>query len=223
MPGCALSAGFSSAQKLGTMGVVLATQIPACAIFQTGNATDFRRHVRKTPRRFKFSLRRDLSGVCLAAFFLFLGLAIDGFCGDHVEDPLLQAQIENQKAQARYYSRQSDRRGFWRSLREFGWPVGLIAVGVAAIVAVGLNQRANLRSRADTEFYETIKLFSQKDNPPSGLMAAGALAQMPVRKKRFYECACDELPLGRSSESQSKAQHAIGLAIGRLVSKNPKN
>ena len=222
MPGCALSAGFSSAQKLGTMGVVLATQIPACAIFQTGNATDFRRHVRKTPRRFKFSLRRDLSGVCLAAFFLFLGLAIDGFCGDHVEDPLLQAQIENQKAQARYYSRQSDRRGFWRSLREFGWPVGVIAVGVAAIVAVGLSQRANQQSRLDTEFYETIRLFGQNENSASRLMAAGMLAQMALRRNRLYECAFDQLSLGLLTEPQDEVRDAIRLAVGRLVKRNPK-
>ena len=176
-------------------------------------------------RRFNLSFLRALQSFCLAAVFLFQGFVADKSCGESPgsADPLVQAQIENQKAQARYYSRQSDRRGFWRSLREFGWPVGLIAVGVAAIVAVGLNQRANLRSRSDTEFYETIKLFSQKDNPPSRLMAAGALAQMAVRRKRFYECAFDELSLGLLSESQSKVQDAIGLAIGRLVRKNPKN
>src|SRR5262249_5532655 len=150
--------GFSSAQKLDTMGLVLAGQIRERRIFQPGNAADLTRHFRNAHRWFTVSLRRILRGVCLAAFFSFLGLTADGFGGDRAEDPLLQAPIENQKAQARYYSRQSDRRGFWKSLREFGWPVGAIAVGVAAIVTVGLNQRANLRSRLDTEFYETIKL-----------------------------------------------------------------
>src|SRR5437870_1176622 len=85
--------------------------------------------------------QRTLTGFCLAILFLSLGSAGEGFSAEPPGsgDPLTQAQIENQKAQARYYSRQSDRRGFWRSLREFGWPVGVVAAGVAAIVAVGLN------------------------------------------------------------------------------------
>jgi uncharacterized protein YjbI with pentapeptide repeats len=53
-------------------------------------------------------------------------------------------------------------------------------------------------------------------------MAAGVLAQMAVRRKRFYECAFDELSLGLLSEPQSKVQDAIRLAVGRLVKKNPK-
>src|SRR5206468_9375650 len=39
-------------------------------------------------------------------------------------DELTQAQIENQRAQATYYQRQADKRGFWRSLREYGGPIG---------------------------------------------------------------------------------------------------
>jgi uncharacterized protein YjbI with pentapeptide repeats len=167
--------------------------------------------------------RRLLPSLCFAAFFLLQLVAEYGFSAETAgsADPLAQAQIENQKAQARYYSRQSDKRGFWRSLREFGWPAGAIAAGVAAIVAVGLNQRANLRFRSDTEFYETIKLFSQKENPTSRLMAAGLLAQMAARRNRFYECAFDQLAVAILTEPESQVQDAIRLALGRLVKENP--
>jgi uncharacterized protein YjbI with pentapeptide repeats len=174
-------------------------------------------------RRFKLSLLRALPSFWLVAFFLFQGFVADRSSGEPPGsgDPLTQAQIENQKAQARYYSRQSDRRGFWRSLREFGWPVGVVAAGVAAIVAVGLNQRANLRFRADTEFYETIKRFSRKEDSASRLVVAGVLAQMGVQRKRFYESAFDQLSLGLLSEPQDQVREAIRLAIGRLVKKYP--
>jgi uncharacterized protein YjbI with pentapeptide repeats len=152
-----------------------------------------------------------------------MGTVADGFSAESTGsgDPLTQAQIENQKAQARYYSRQSDRRGFWRSLREFGWPVGVVVVGAAAIIAVGLNQRANLRLREDTKFYETIKQFSQKEDSASRLVAAGVLAHMGVRRNRFYESAFDQLSLGLLSEPQIHVREAIRLAMGRLIKKHP--
>jgi pentapeptide repeat protein len=189
------SAIFPPGQKLGKMGFVL----------------------------FKLSFLRALPIFCLAAFFMFQGFVADRSPGEPPGsgDALTQAQIENQKAQARYYARESDRRGFWRSLREFGWPVGVVAVGIAAIIAVGLNQRANLRFRTDTEFYETIKRFSQKENSASRLVAAGVLAQIGVRRNRFYESAFDQLSLGLLSEPENHVREAIRLAMGRLVKKHP--
>jgi uncharacterized protein YjbI with pentapeptide repeats len=176
-----------------------------------------------TMRFVSHGLQRRSLFFCLAIFCLLWGLAQSGFSAEPPAsgDALTQAQIENQKAQARYYARQSDRRGFWRSLREFGWPVGVVAVGVAAIIAVGLNQRANLRFRADTEFYETIKRFSQQENSASRLVAAGVLAQMGVRRNRFYESAFDQLSLGLLSEPENHVREALRLAMGRLVKRHP--
>ena len=204
------------------MGFVLTGEIPERTISRPGNAANPTGHFQNARHCFKFNLRTVLRGICLATFILFLGLATDGFSADRTEDPLLQAQIENQKAQARYYSRESDKRGFWRNLREFGWPLGVVAVGIAAIVTVALNQRANLRSRLDTEFYETIKLFGQNENPHTRLIAAGVLAQMALRRTRFYECAFDQLSLGFLTEPQDQVRDAIRLALERLVKRNPE-
>src|SRR5271165_7354327 len=71
-------------------------------------------------------------------------------------DPLTQAQIDNQRAQAAYYHRQADKRGFWRNLREYGGPVGGTLAAIVAIVFFGSNYRATLRSRADARFYEAL-------------------------------------------------------------------
>src|ERR1700724_1809546 len=66
-------------------------------------------------------------------------------------DPLTQAQIDNQRAQATYYQRQADKRGFWRNLREYGGPIGATLAALAAIIFFGSNYRATLRSRADAK------------------------------------------------------------------------
>src|ERR1700737_5163961 len=89
--------------------------------------------------------------------------------------PPPQAQIENQRAQATYYQRQADKRGFWRSLREYGGPIGAAVAAVVAIIAFGLNYRATVRSRADAKFYEALNLFADKKSPGVRSSAAGLL------------------------------------------------
>ena len=100
-------------------------------------------------------------------------------------DQLTQAQIENQRAQATYYQRQADKRGFWRNVREYGGPIGATVAAVVAIISFGLNYRATLRSRADVKFYEALNLFADRDNPSVRSTAAGLLEQMASTKKRY--------------------------------------
>src|ERR1700721_1837176 len=88
-------------------------------------------------------------------------------------DPLTQAQIDNQRAQATYYQRQADKRGFWRNLREYGGPIGATLAARAAIVFFGSNYRATLRSRADAKFYETLHLLAEGKSPSARSGAAG--------------------------------------------------
>src|SRR5580704_8051875 len=136
-------------------------------------------------------------------------------------DPLTQAQIENQRAQANYYQRQADKRGFWRNLREYGGPIGAAVAAVVAIVAFGLNYRATVRSRADAKFYEALNLFADKKNPGVRSSAAGLLEQMGSTRKRYYQTAFDQLSVGLLAEREDDARNAIQSALGRLVELDP--
>jgi hypothetical protein len=136
-------------------------------------------------------------------------------------DPLTQAQIENQRAQATYYQRQADKRGFWRNLREYGGPIGAAVAAIAAIVSFGLNYRATLRSRADAKFYETVNLFADRENPSVRSRAAGLLEQMASTKKRYYQTAFDQLSVALLAERDDEARNAIRIALSRLVELDP--
>jgi Pentapeptide repeats (8 copies) len=136
-------------------------------------------------------------------------------------DPLTQAQIENQRAQATYYQRQADKRGFWRNLREYGGPIGAGVAAVVAIVAFGVNYRATVRSRADAKFYEALNLFADKKNPGVRSSAAGLLEQMASTRKRYYQTAFDQLAAGLLAEREEDARNAIRTALNRLVELDP--
>lgn len=132
-------------------------------------------------------------------------------------DPLTQAQIENQRAQATYYKRQADKRGFWRNLREYGGQIGAAVAAVVAIISFCLIYRATLRSRADTRFYETLSLFTDRENPSVRSSAAGLLEQMASTRRRFYETALDQLSVALLAEKDDHVRNAIQSALGRMV------
>jgi pentapeptide repeat protein len=136
-------------------------------------------------------------------------------------DPLTQAQIENQRAQATYYQRQADKRGFWRSLREYGGPIGAAVAAIVAIVSFGLYYRATLRSRADTKFYEALNLLADRKNSNVRASAAGLLEQMASTRKRYYDTAFDQLSVGLLAEREDDARHAIRTALSRLTELDP--
>jgi pentapeptide repeat protein len=136
-------------------------------------------------------------------------------------DPLTQAQIENQRAQATYYQRQADKRGFWRNLREYGGPIGAAVAAIVAIISFGLSYRATLRSREDAKFYEALNLFAEKANPSARSRAAGLLEQMASTEQRYFETAFDQLSVGLLGEKDDEARNAVRTAFGRLVVMDP--
>jgi len=136
-------------------------------------------------------------------------------------DQLTQAQIENQRAQATYYQRQADKRGFWRTLRDYGGPIGATVAAVVAIVSFSANYRATLRSRADVRFYETLNLLGDRDNPTVRSTAAGLLEQMASQNKRYFETAFDQLFVGLLAEQQNNIRNSIRASLGRLTGADP--
>ena len=157
---------------------------------------------------------------------IFLMLSYGSFSKLHAQtlstaDPLTQAQIENQRAQATYYQRQADKRGFWRNLREYGGPVGAAVAAIVAIISFSLNYRATLRSREDARFYEALNLFAEKANPSVRSRAAGLLEQMASTKRRYFETAFDQLSVGLLGEMDDQARNAVRTAFGRLVVMDP--
>jgi uncharacterized protein YjbI with pentapeptide repeats len=136
-------------------------------------------------------------------------------------DQLTRAQIENQRAQATYYQRQADKRGFWRTVREYGAPIGATVAAVVAIVSFSLNYHATLRSRADVRFYEALNLLGDRDNPTVRSTAAGLLEQMASTRKRYFETAFDQLGVGLLSEPQENVRNSIRASLGRLIGKDP--
>jgi uncharacterized protein YjbI with pentapeptide repeats len=136
-------------------------------------------------------------------------------------DPLTQAQIDNQRAQATYYQRQADKRGFWRTLREYGGPIGATVAAVVAIASFGLNYRATLRSRADAKYYEALTLFGDRSNPTVRSSAAGLLEQMGSTKRRYFETSFNQLCVGLLAEQHDNTRDSIRNSLGRLVERDP--
>jgi uncharacterized protein YjbI with pentapeptide repeats len=136
-------------------------------------------------------------------------------------DPLTQAQIDNQRAQATYYQRQADKRGFWRTVREYGGPIGATVAAVVAITSFGLNYRATLRSRADAKYYEALTRFGDRDNPTVRSSAAGLLEQMGSTKRRYFETSFNQLCVGLLSEQHDNTRDSIRNSLGRLVEEDP--
>jgi hypothetical protein len=172
----------------------------------------------------RWSVMRSIQVTWVLSFLLILTCGF--LCGLHAQaptpkDPLTQAQIENQRAQATYYQRQADKRGFWRNLHEYGGPIGAAVAAVVAIISFGLNYRATLRSRTDAKFYEALNLFADRENPSVRSSAAGLLEQMALTRKRYYQTAFDQLSVGLLAEREDNVRNSIRAALGRLVELDP--
>jgi hypothetical protein len=138
------------------------------------------------------------------------------------ERQLLQAQSANEAAQEEYYRLQAAKlretpttQSFWRKVTDT--PASVLGVGGAIIASLVtllsffFNYRSTLQSQRDTQFYEALKRFADKDSPAMRISATGMLAQMAHRDKR-------PLPLrGLTAAHGVKGQPHLPTLYGYIV------
>jgi hypothetical protein len=98
---------------------------------------------------------------------------------------LTDARRRNEEAQAEYYRAQTEKlnqpgtsKSFWRTLSDNAAILGALTAALVALATLFINQRTALRARKDTEFYEALKRFGDKDSPTVRATAAGLLARI---------------------------------------------
>lgn len=119
------------------------------------------------------------------------------------EQELNNARRANEEAQAEYYREQTKKlhepsptptptpvKSFRQSLNEnpasVGTFVAALLVAIVGLVTLFVNQRSAIQNQRDTQFYEALKRFGDKDSPTVRCSAAGILAQMAALKVRDF-------------------------------------
>lgn len=169
------------------------------------------------------------------------------------EKELKDAQIEREKAQAEYYRAEATRlqapareKTLWQSISENpASALGVIGAFLTALfaAAVGLlnlfvNNRTALRAQRDTQFYEALKRFGDKDSAAVRSSAAAILAQMAIhettefnyrhpsastRKKVFpyFATAWNQLITGMLLDEEIVVLIRISEAVEEVIEAHP--
>jgi hypothetical protein len=144
---------------------------------------------------------------------------------------LTEAQIRNQEAQTAYYRKQLEERPLWQKIGDNPAAIGAVIAAFVALISFIFNYRATLRNQIDTQFYEAMKRFGDKDSPTLRASAAGILAQMGRRRTftvhwespffwrfPYLRTAFDQLLSGLLVEEDRMALKAVTSALHELIS-----
>lgn len=137
-------------------------------------------------------------------------------------------QQELIRAQTEYYKAQKDslskKVGFWQSLKDNPASTVGIVGALVALISFAFNYRVTLRFQRDTQFYEALKRFGDKDSPTVRASAAGLVAQMAVikvlrikRRMPYFQTALSQLTTGLLLEGNYVALLAIRDAFAGLI------
>lgn len=112
-------------------------------------------------------------------------------------EQLDNARRANEEAQAEYYREQvkllksgNPQKTLWQNISDNPASalgvVGAVIVALVTLVSFLLNYRVSLNNQMDTQFYEALRRFGDKDSPAVRASAAGIIAQMAnVERRRF--------------------------------------
>jgi hypothetical protein len=144
---------------------------------------------------------------------------------------LTQEQIDYYHEQA---AKLREERGFAQKVISLGSFLGAVFVALVAFVTFVFNYRATLQSQRDTQFYEALKRFGDKDSPTLRTSAAGLLAQMGKRKvgrvkgilpfnrrQPYFDASLDQLITGLQLEDNHTVLASVKDALRRLISYDP--
>lgn len=105
--------------------------------------------------------------------------------------------------------------------------MGALAAALVTFVSFVFNYRTSLRIQTDTQFYEALKRFGDKDSASIRSSAAGLLAQMGqkrigIRRKRQYlPTILSQLVTGLLLEDNDTVRISIGDSLRQLVPHDP--
>lgn len=159
-----------------------------------------------------------------------------------LQKQLIEAQKANEEAQAEYYQTQTDKlkqtptptpEPTTKTIRQniaenpasvLGALVALIAAVITGITFI-VNYRFNTETQKNTQFYEALKRFGDKDSPVIRSSAAALLGQIGLtetgffkRKKPYLVTATDQLLSGISLEDDGVVLNSIENALQLLLS-----
>jgi len=118
--------------------------------------------------------------------------------------------------------------------------VGALIAAIVALLSLYVNNRTAIRNQRDTQFFEALKRFGDKDSPTVRASAAGTIALLgpePVQRWRrqvgkrlprreevllYYETAVNQLMTGLTLEENPVTLTAISEATQKLVRTNPR-
>jgi uncharacterized protein YjbI with pentapeptide repeats len=137
------------------------------------------------------------------------------------QQELLRAQTDYYRAQTTKLSRGDS---LLQNLRENPASTVGILGALVALISFAFNYRVTLRNQRDTQFYEALKRFGDKDSPSVRASATGLIAQMALvkvvslkKQRPYFETAFSQLTTGLLLEGNYVALLAVRDALGGLI------
>jgi hypothetical protein len=160
----------------------------------------------------------------ISSQILTFGLLVFAVCAVQAQtspeqDRLIQAQTEYYRAQT---TKLSEKPGVWQSLRDS--PASAIGVlgALVALISFVFNYRVTLKQQKDTQFYEALKRFGDKDSSTVRLSAAVLIGEIATTHRAYFKSAIDQLIGGIQLEKTLVVLKSIATSISHLAKLNPK-